>query len=137
MKMYRAISLLFAGIFAVTGILFLLVPGSVLSLFNTLSSWWGMAQTPTAGFTFYLILAVGYMYLVTLLAYLMFRHPGNPTFSFLLANAKLASSLLSLALFLFQDHYLIYLANFVVDGLIGITVLVIRSNAKKAVWAPS
>jgi hypothetical protein len=108
-------------LFAVTGLLFLFIPDKVLVLFNNLSPS-SMAQAPLTGFNFYLILAAGYMYLVTVLAFLMFRRPENPIFPMLLTHAKIASSVLSLGLFLFHAHYLIYLANFLVDGFIGIVV---------------
>jgi hypothetical protein len=135
MRMHRLLGLAMTVLFAATGVLFLFFPDNVLGLFNTVSSWWGMTQSPLTGSSFYLILAVGYMYMVTLLAFLMFKHPEDRHFPFLLANAKLASSVLSLALFLFNAHYLIYLANFVVDGLIGTVVLVLYVNARSKVWA--
>ena len=137
MKLYKPISLSLALAFAATGMLFLFAPHNVLALFNSLSSWWGMSQTPETGFSLYLILAVGYMYLVTVLAFLMFRHPENRSFALLLINAKVASSVLSLAFFLLQAHYLIYLANFVVDGLIGIVVLALYVSARRVAWASS
>ena len=137
MKVYRPLSLALALLFAATGVLFLFFPDDVLSLFNAISSWWGMVQSPVAGFSFYLILAVGYMYLVTILAFLMFRHPENRDFPFLLLNAKTASSVLSLTLFLLHAHYLVYLANFVVDGLIAILVLVLYVSSRRLAWASS
>jgi len=51
------------------------------------------------------------MYVVALLACLMYRHPGITYFPFLLANAKLASAVLCLYLFLAHQPYLIYLVN--------------------------
>jgi hypothetical protein len=125
MKNYRNFSLLLTALFAATGLLFLFAPDRALTFFNGLSPSLGMPESPLTGFNFYLILAAGYMYLATLLAYFMSRHPANRYFPQLLANAKIASSLLSLTLFLLQAHYLIYLANFVVDGGIGATVLVL------------
>jgi hypothetical protein len=122
MRLFRSISLILAVIFAATGLLFLLIPDRVLILFNNLSPWLGMSQAPLVGSSFYLILAAGYMYIVTVLAVLMFRHPENHYFALLLTHAKLASSVLSIALFILQSHYLIYLVNFIVDGFIGIVV---------------
>jgi len=124
MSMYRVMSLALMVAFAATGLLFLLSPDTAIGFFNNLSSSFGMSPAPANGWDFYLILAVGYMYVVTLLAFMMFRHPDNRSFPLLLANAKLASSILSLALFLLQAHYLVYLANFAVDGMIGVVVLV-------------
>jgi hypothetical protein len=53
----------------------------------------------------------------------MFKKPGNPLFPTLLAQAKLASSILSLVFFFGRAPYLICLANAVVDGGIGVLAL--------------
>ncbi len=135
MKIYKSISFILILLFAITGILFLAIPDKVMELFNTLSSSLGMLQSPVSGWNFYLILAVGYMYLVSVLAFLMFRNPGNRYFPLLLAHAKFASSVLSLAFFLLQDHYLIYLANFIIDGIIGIIVTALYLRMRRTEWA--
>ena len=136
MKIYRPVSLILMCLFAVTGLLFLFIPGQVLTLFNHFSIPLGMPASPVTGLSFYLILAVGYMYLVTVLAFLMYRHPENKYFPQLLAHAKIASSLLSLAFFLLHAHYLIYLANFVIDGFIGAAILILYFKAGRlAQWA--
>jgi hypothetical protein len=137
MKTYKAISLILVLLFAVTGVLFLAIPDKVVVFFNTLSSSLDMFQSPVSSWNFYLILAAGYMYLVTILAYLMFRNPENYYFPLLLTHAKLASSILSLAFFLLQEHYLIYLANFIIDGLIGVVVLVLYLKVRRVQWAHS
>lgn len=124
MTPYRIASLLLASLFAAVGAIFLFFPDAVISLFNRLSRPLQWPASPPVGFQFYLVLAAGYMYLVALLAWLMFRHPDNQHFPFLLANGKIATSLISLGFFLFQAHLLIYLANFVVDGAIGAGVLI-------------
>ncbi len=134
MKVYRFISLTLAVLFAATGILFLVSPNQPVTFFNSLSSSLDMMPSPAADWSLYLALAVGYMYLVTLLAFLMFRYPENHHFPFLLANAKLASSMLSLALYLLQAPYLIYLANFAIDGVIGIAVLAAYLKIRKTGW---
>jgi hypothetical protein len=123
MKYYRVISLTLSAIFAVVGILFIAVPDGIIGFFNTLSSPMGMVQSPPAGFNFYIILAAGYMYVVSVLAFMMYRFPRNIYYPFLLAHAKLASSLLSLGMFIFQSACLIYVTNFVIDGLIGFLAL--------------
>jgi len=120
MKYYRIFSLLAAITFAVVGMLFLLIPGQVIGFFNHLSEFVGMRPAPVQDVDFYHILAVGYMYLVTLLAFFMFRFPDNPVFPLLLTHAKIASSLLSLSLFVVHQPYLIYITNCIVDGGIGI-----------------
>ncbi len=119
MKLYRPLSFTLAVVFAVVGILFISIPDGVLGLFNAVSPQFGLQRSPLTGFNFYLILAAGYMYIVTVLAYMMYRHPGTGIFPLLLAHAKLASSLISLSFFLFHSAYLIYLTNFIVDGFIG------------------
>ena len=83
----------------------------------------GMQTSPVNDLGFYPLLAVAYMYIVTVLAFLMYRHPENKAFPLLLTHGKLASSILSLALFLVHERYLIYITNFVVDGFIGVIVL--------------
>jgi hypothetical protein len=131
MKFYRAISLLMMSVFAAVGLLFLFAPNGVSRFFNLVSSYGGMRQIPMQGNGFYLILAVGYMYLVSLLAYLMYRFPENRYFPLILANGKLASSFLSLSLFIADQPYLIYITNCVIDGMIGILVLTMYLHLKK------
>jgi hypothetical protein len=135
MKIYKISGFILMLLFAITGLLFLFLPDQVLILFNTLSLSFKMPQFLVTGWSFYLILAVGYMYAVTILAFLMFKHPDNRYFPLLLIHAKLASSVLSLALFLVQAHYLIYLANFIIDGAIGLIILSLFLRMRKSVWA--
>jgi hypothetical protein len=135
MNIYKVISFVLLLLFAITGILFLSLPDEVINVFNTLSLPLGMPISPLSGWNFYLILAVGYMYLVTVLAFLMFIQPENHSFPLLLVHAKFASSVLSLILFLVQAQYLIYLANFIIDCLIGIVVLIMYFKMRKKEWA--
>ena len=116
--LYRRISLGFAIVFAGVGLLFLLIPGTVLRLFSEISFSFGLQSSPFEGINFYLILAVGYMYVVTMLAWLMYRQPENRSFPVLLLNAKTASSVLSFVFFIGVNQALIYLLNGIVDGLI-------------------
>lgn len=132
MSGYRAISLALMLAFAATGALFLAAPDRVLTFFNTLSLSFDMSPAPVTGRGFYLVLAVGYMYMVTLLAFFMFRHPEGGRFPLLLVHAKLASSALSLVFFLLHARYLIYLANFAVDGAIGLLVLAMYLRMRNA-----
>jgi hypothetical protein len=119
MKRYRAAALAMTAGFVIVGVLFLGIPDGVLSFFNRMSGPLGLPEAPPVGRPFFLILASGYMYLVSLLAWLMFRHPENKTFPLLLVQGKLATSLLSLVFFIVHRPFLIYLANFLVDGLIA------------------
>ena len=84
-----------------------------------------MPLSPVNGVSFYLILAVAYMYLVTLLAFFMYRYPDNRIIPVLLINGKFASSLMSLGFFLMHQHFLIYLTNFIMDGFIAVMILIL------------
>jgi hypothetical protein len=114
-------------------LIFLFLPDSALIFFNSISGYFGLPQSPVQGTGFYLILASAYMYLVTLLAYLMYRYPEQNIYPFLLAQGKLASSIISIYLFLMHQPYLIYLANFVIDGFIGIAALYLMKMKKAGV----
>lgn len=117
-------------IFLIVGCLFLFVPGKVLIFFNSISRYLGTSQAPVPAYNFYVVLAVAYMYLVTLVALLMYKHPENSYFPLLLANGKIASSLLSLFIFIFYEPYLILVVNCVVDGLIGIAAFAFYRKIK-------
>jgi hypothetical protein len=130
-QIYRRISLLLAVVFAAVGLLFLFLPNSAPSFFNSISPFFKLPQSQVLDFGFYQILAVGYMYLVTLLACLMFRFPENRDFTRLLIHAKSASSIISIGFFVFHQHYLIYLANAVVDGSIALGLLILNRQMKK------
>ena len=128
-RLYRIASLLMAISFAVVGLIFLFAPDGVVAFFNALSLRVGLPPAaPAAGF--YLVLAVAYMYVVTLLAGWMFLRPENDTLPVLLINAKAASALLSFGLFATREPALIYLANGIVDGLIALGVLVLYLKRK-------
>lgn len=113
-----------AASFALVGVLFLAIPADVLSALNRVGAATGLARSPLQGHGFYVALAVAYMYLVTVLATLMARHPEDRAYATLLVHAKAASSLLSLVLFAAHAHYLVYLTNFAVDGAIALFVYV-------------
>jgi hypothetical protein len=129
--MYRYVSLLLCVSFALVGLIFLLFPDGVIQFFNGFSSAPGRGETPAGGMGFYLVLAVGYMYLVAFLAYLMYRHPSNRFFPLLAINAKLSTSVLSLYLVVVQGPRLIYIANAVVDGLIALVLIPFYLNLRK------
>jgi len=131
-RLYKVFSFTVAAIFAVVGLIFLFFPDWALIFFNSISGYLRLPQAPLQGTGFYLILASAYMYLVTLLAYLMYRHPEQKIYPFLLVQGKLASSVISIYLFFMHQHYLIYLANFIIDGFIGIVALYFFLKMKKA-----
>lgn len=122
MKLYRAAALALMAGFLVVGALFLAVPDGVLGFFNRLSVPLGFPEAQPVGRPFFLVLATGYMYQVSLLAWLMFKRPENRTFPMLLFQGKLATSFLSLVFFVVHRPFLIYLANFLVDGGIAVGV---------------
>ncbi len=131
MRWYRVISLIFVFTFIAVGLLFLFYADGVLAFFNIISDILGFSPSPTEGVDFFLILTGGYMYMVTLIAYMMYRHPTSAIYPLLLTHGKWASSFLSLCFFIFHRPYLIYLANFFVDGLIGVIALIFYSRLKK------
>lgn len=138
MKYYRASSLSLGVIFAAVGIIFVTSPDGVLRFFNCLSPVFSLRPAPLTGYNFYLILAASYMYMVSLLAFMMYRHPDNREFPLLLLNAKLASSIVSIALFVFQARFLIYAVNFVTDGSIALLVYLFYARLMKTrTWASS
>ena len=133
MRLYKLFSLTATAIFAVVGLIFLFFPDSALIFFNSISGYFGLPQVPLQGTGFYLVLTSAYMYLVTLIAFLMYRYPEQRIYPFLLAHGKLASSIISICLFLMHQPYLIYLANFAIDGFIGIAALYFMKMKKTEV----
>jgi hypothetical protein len=132
-KLYRLVAIFLALSFVIVGMCFLLLPDGVISFFNRLSGPLNMPLASLTGYPFFLVLASGYMYLVALLAWLMYRHPENRVFSHLLVQGKLATSLISLGFFVVHRPFLIYLANFVVDGLIALGVWLISRGQRQEV----
>jgi hypothetical protein len=132
-RMYRIVSLFLSVLFAVVGLIFLLAPNAVLSAFNGISRNLGMVETPPQGPGIFPVLAVAYMYLVALLAFLMYIHPEEKAFPLILSNAKVSSSALSLGMIVFQGTYLVYITNFIVDGVIAAGVIVLWRMMRKVV----
>jgi len=131
MTFYRLSGLCMMLTFIAVGLLFFLMPDGVLSFFNTISEQLGMRKILLQGKSFFLILATAYMYIVSLLAFFMFKYPDNQLPPLLLTNAKLASSFLSLGMFLCHQPYLIYLVNGLIDGAIGVFVLILYLRVRK------
>ena len=122
---YKTTSLVLAILFAGVGVIFLLLPSGLIGFFNGLSRSLGMKPAPQTGYQFFLILAVSYMYFVTLLAWFMFRNPRVKTYPLLLAQAKAVSSIISFLFFIFHQPFLIYLTNGFVDGAIAALVFIL------------
>jgi hypothetical protein len=134
---YRAISLALAATFAAVGLLFLVLPDAALAFMNSLGRGFGLPEAPPGGAGFYLGLAVGYMYVVTVLAWMMSRHPADRRYPLLLAHAKGASGLLSLALLVFHRPYFIYAANGLIDLSLAALAWILYLSRKKAEAASS
>ena len=131
LQIYKFMSLSLAVIFGLVGLAFLFISESILKFFNTISSFLGMPQGAVVGTNLYVVLAVAYMYLVALIAYLMYRNPEFRVYPFLLMNGKFATAILSMGLFLAVQPLLIYLANSVIDGSIGLLAMIMYRRAKK------
>jgi len=122
-RLVRTAGTCFAIVFAAVGLLFLLLPAGVVSFFDRISAPWGFPPAPVEEPGLFTLLAVAYMAVVTALAWGMARRPDQPAYPRLLVLAKIASSLLSFGLFFFKTGTFIVLANGIVDGLIGGSVL--------------
>ena len=129
-KVYISVSLCLSMVFAVVGMIFLFMPEGVCVLFSNISKHLGFPESPLQGFGLYQVLAVAYMYLVTLLAYFMHKYPENTFFPMLLIQGKSASSIISLFLYFFHLSSLLLLTNGVVDGIIAVGVLVLYRKAR-------
>lgn len=130
LTMVKSISLALSVIFAVVGFIFLFTPDGVVNFFNAFSPSFGLPESPVQATGLYVALAVGYMYLVTLLAYLMYKHPENPYFPLLLINGKSASAFISLLLFVLHQPYLMFITNCIVDGIIATGVWILYRKMK-------
>ena len=128
---YRAFSLSLAVVFALVGGVFLFLPREMLTFFNAVSRRLGMIEGP-AERSFFGVLAAAYMYVVTILAWFMYRFPGEKIYPLILGQAKLASSLLSFLMFFFHAPWLVYLVNGIVDGGLGLIVLMMFFRVRAA-----
>lgn len=138
-KAYRYISISFGIIFGLVGITFLFMGDEVMVVFNRISAVVGMEQVEPVKGHFFGILAAAYMYVVALLALLMYRNPKEPLYPFILLNAKMASAVISFMMFLTDKYLLIYISNGIVDGLIGWLVFFMyryskRNAASMPIW---
>lgn len=128
---YRAFSFGLAVVFALVGGVFLFLPREMLTFFNAVSRRLGMIEGP-AERSFFGVLAAAYMYVVTVLAWCMFRFPGEKIYPLILGQAKIASSLVSFLMFFFQAPWLVYLVNGIVDGGLGLVVLMMFLRVRGA-----
>ena len=116
---------LLAVSFAVVGILFIAVPEGVGDVIYDFGDWFGsFARTPDTEQQLWLALAFSYMVVITAVCLVaqadVVRY--RPLL-LVLAAGKTASSLSSLAFFVFDDDVFIYLLNFLVDGFLALLAL--------------
>src|SRR3954451_15916397 len=129
---------LLAASFAVVGILFIAVPDGVLDRISDLGDQIGsFTRAPETTEKFWLALAFAYMVVITGICVVVATDVVRfrPVL-LVLAAGKAASSLGSLAFFVFDQDVFIYLLNFVVDGSLVVVALLLYSIAGR-VGAPA
>ncbi len=124
----RAITLIFqllAATFALVGSIFLLFPNGTVRTINAAGSVFRIfPPAPESELRFWLSLAVSYMALVTVLAWLIQRDPRRYRHLMpVLAVGKFTSSFTCLLFFVFSSPAFLYLLNFLVDGSIVLVAL--------------
>lgn len=116
---------LLAVTFAVVGVLFIAVPSGVLDTISDVGEWFGnQTRAPHTQEDLWLALAFAYMVVIAGLCLVaqadVVRY--RPLL-LVLAAGKTASSLGSLAFFVFDQDVFIYLLNFLVDGSLALLAL--------------
>jgi hypothetical protein len=125
--------------FATVGILFIAFPDGVGDVIYDFGDWFGsFARTPDTEQQLWLALAFSYMVVITAVCLVaqadVVRY--RPLL-LVLAAGKTASSLSSLAFFVFDDDVFIYLLNFLVDGFLALLSLWLWSLAGRIGRLPS
>jgi len=118
---------LLAATFATVGILFIAAPDGVLSVIDDVGNWFGgFATAPDTVEKFWLALGFAYMVVITGICLVaqtdVMRY--RPLL-LVLAAGKTASSLAALGFFAFDDDVFIYLLNFLVDGSLVLSSLLL------------
>jgi len=118
---------LLAATFATGGILFIAAPDGVLSVIDDVGNWFGgFATAPDTVEKFWLALGFAYMIVITGICLVVqtdvLRY--RPLL-LVLAAGKTASSLAALGFFAFDDNVFIYLLNFLVDGSLVLSSLLL------------
>jgi hypothetical protein len=116
---------LMAVSFAVVGILFIAVPNGVLDTISDLGDSLGDFARAAHGEEYlWLALAFAYMVVITGICAVAQTDPVRyRPFLLVLAAGKTASSLGSLAFYVFDQDVFIYLLNFLVDGFLALAAL--------------
>lgn len=118
-----------AGTFLLVGGCFFLAPNGTVGFMNQIGLIFGFPEAPPIAQQFYLGLGTAYMAVVTVLAALAALRPASRgDLLIALAVGKAVSSLTCLWFYYSEAHYFIYLANFVVDGLLVFIVLWLRGQ---------
>lgn len=133
-----------AASFAVAGLVFLIAPDGTIAFLDAAGALFGRFDpTPATGARLWLALSVAYMLLVTLLAWLAQRDlaQARPYLALLFAG-KASSSAFALVAYGSVSPSFAYLANFVVDGAIALTVawlfvIAPRLAARRAASSPT
>ena len=122
---------LLAASFAVVGILFIATPDGVLNVIDDVGDWFGGFSTaPDTDEKFWLALGFAYMVVITGICVVVATDVVRfRPLLLVLAAGKAASSLGSLAFFVFDQDVFIYLLNFVVDGSLVVVALLLYSIA--------
>jgi hypothetical protein len=133
-----SLRLLAAG-FAVVGILFIAIPNGVLDTLSDLGdSLGGFTRAPHG--TEQLWLALGFSYMVVIAGLCATAQADVVRFRpllLLLAVGKTASSLSTLAFFIFDQDVFAYLLNFLVDGSLALLALWLWALAGRVDRAPA
>ena len=109
---------LLAATFAVVGILFIAVPSGVLDVISDVGVWFGNdTRAPHTQEYLWLALAFAYMVVITGICLLAATDVVRyRALLLVLALGKAASSLSTLAFFVFDEQVFAYLLNFLLDG---------------------
>ncbi|MSO40439.1 MAG: hypothetical protein EXQ70_00805 [Solirubrobacterales bacterium] len=109
---------LLAATFAVVGILFIAFPDGVGDVISDVGDWFGnFPRAPETQEMLWLALAFAYMVVITGICLVAQSDPvRHRPMLLVLAAGKAASSLASLAFFVFDEDVFLYLLNFLIDG---------------------
>jgi len=116
---------LLAFVFALVGILFIVVPGGVLDVVSDVGEWLGN-DTRASHTQEDLWLALGFAYMVVIAGICLLAQADVVRYRpllLVLAAGKTASSLGSLAFFLLDEQVFAYLLNFLLDGFLAVASL--------------
>jgi len=116
---------LLAATFFVVGVLFIAAPDGVLSVLDDVGDWFGdFSPAPETTEQLWLGLGFAYMMVITGISLVVAADVVRyRPLLLVLAAGKAASSLSTLAFYLFEDDVFAYLLNFLVDGfLVGVAL---------------